>query len=500
MALLLVLGACLGSCSNKKDKKKLFETVPASTSGVFIVNLNEAMDQLEIKAEDGKVSYCSELSDIFSMADISKKDMKVIDKAITGIDMTMKTAVVFEYDDEPWATFFVDDQDDFIKMLEEETEAEFDEEEGFQVWEKMAIKDDQVWISTKIDTEAIDKFRDLDDEDMFSEKYAKITEELCADDLFSGYFIDLKLINQIAKRTGDSDMSQLNIGLGIAFDEAKYLYCTNKLNASGSSGEVRILNSKFEAAKFNLPMATIDAQSLSLLNNEAPVIAAVAIDKELVRQIENLAARQGMSSSDTEIFNIIKGINGTAAASLASATDGVAFMTFDNPNSPAAFSQMFCQGVDTTQLNFSTKGNMLIARLPGTPLAGRGTAPSELVGKYAGIYIDFSKDNGNFVNGADIAPLGKMWITLGPDGKGVKISSNWSIKNPLRTLLSTGLKIFKSAIAGKITSPEGEKLVNIFDRPQVYAVPDSTMAYDPYSDNEDPYAVPAFEPEPDYLY
>lgn len=483
MAMLLVLGVCLDSCSGNKDKKKLFETIPASTSGVMIVNLNEAMNQLEIKAEDGEVSYCSELSEVLSMADISKKDMKVIDKVVAGVAMTMKTAVVFEYDEEPWVSFFVDDQDDFIKMLEEETDASFDKEDGgYMVWKDIAIKDDQVWITEKLDTETISKFLDLEDEDKFSNKYEKITEELCADDLFSGYFVDFKLVNTIAKRAGDSDIAQFNVGLGILFDDAKYLYCTNKLNASGTSGEMRILNSKLEAAKFNLPMATIDAQSLSMLNNEAPVIAAVAIDKELIQQIENLASKQGvLSSSDTEMFNLLKSINGTAAASLASATDGVAFMTFDNPNSPAAFSQMLFQGVDSTQLNFSTKGNMLIACLPGTPLTGRGTAPSELAGKYAGLYIDFSKDKGNFVNGADIAPFGKLWITLGPDGKGLKVSSNWNVKNPLRTLLSAGLTIFKAAMAGKVTSPEGEKLANIFDRPQVYAEPDSDY-YDEYGD------------------
>lgn len=488
MVMLLIAGVSMSSCSKKKDKKDLLETVPASTLGVYILDLDEAMNQLEIKSEKGDVSYCSELSDVLSLSGMSKKDKDKLDLVLNAASMTCKTLVVFEYEENPWATFFVEDEDDFIKLFEKEEDADFDDEDGYKVWENMAIKDDQVWISPKIDTDDIDKFRKLDKEDTFAAKYEKITNEMTADDISAAYFVDLKIISQIAER---SSGAEFNMVLSVIFDDARYVFGTSKLTNSLSSGEVRVLNSKFEPATFNLPMATIDAKSMSLLNNDAPFIAALAVDKELFVRIKTLMSKSGaLSGNDEEIFTMLESINGTAGASLASSTDGIAFMNFANPNAPAMFSQMFMNEVDTTLLQISSQGNTLIARLPGTPLKGRGTPPAELVGQYAGLYIDFTKDKGNFVKGADISELGKIWITLGPDGKGIKLSSQWNAKNPLRTLLSVGLKLVKSMSSGELSFPEFEELGNHFGGGRSdygYEEPDS-LAYSDYADYEYDYA------------
>ena len=56
---------------------------------------------------------------------------------------------------------------------------------------------------------------------------------------------------------------------------------------------MRMFNSKEEPAQFLLPMAKIDAASLAKLDNESPLIAAIAINPDLVKKIQALAEKMG---------------------------------------------------------------------------------------------------------------------------------------------------------------------------------------------------------------
>lgn len=495
MALVFVCVAVMSSCSCSRDKKGLLSFVPADTAGVAVIDLTNLWDQLEIKADGDDLSYCSEIKDLLKLGNVKNKDLDKVAEVLKMFEGTAKTIVIFEYEDAVWGTFYVKDGDDFIKTLEDEGKADFDKEDGYKVWEHIAVKGDQVWFCVNpakedddIDPEAIEKLADLDKDKRFDKKYEKIAEYMLGEDVCSAYCVNIDKVLDYVNNSYDRQMC--NMALSMVFDQAKFLVGQSKLNDKGMTGEVRVLSDKQEPAKFLLPMAKIEAAGLSKLNNNAPLIAAVAVNPELVQKIKGVIEKMAgpLSQSDQGMFSVLGALSGTSGFSLATASDGTLVVNFDNATTPSQVGTLLSS--DQSKIEFSTAGNQLIARLPGTPAAGQGQAPSQLVGQYAGIYIDASKEGGKIVNGYDLSKLGKMWMTLGPDGDGVKLTSGWDLKNPVRTLLKEILAIAQGVMSNSITAPGLEE----FETKYMSAPPEASMdstayMYDDYYYDE--YAMPA---------
>lgn len=496
MALVFVCAAILSSCSCSRDKKDLLSFVPADTAGVAVIDLTNLWDQLEIKADGDDLSYCSELKDLLKMSQAKTKDLDKVEEMLKMFEGTAKTIVIFEHDNALWGTFYVKDDKEFIETVKDiDDDIDFDEEDGYQVCENVAVKKDQVWFCVDfedsdkgIDTEAIEKLADLDKDKRFDKKYEKIAEYMLGEDVCSAYCINIDKVIDYVNNSYDRQMC--NMALSMVFDDAKFLVGQSKLNDKGMTGEVRVLNDKENPAKFLLPMAKIEAAGLSKLNNNAPLIAAVAVNPELVQKIKGVIEKMDgpLSQGDQEMFSILGAISGTSGLSLATASDGTVVVSFDNPNTPAQVGSLLSEA--GTKYEFSTVGTQLIARLPGTPAAGQGQAPSELVGQYAGIYIDLAKEGGKLISGYDLSKLGKMWLTLGPDGDGVKLSSCWELKNPVKTLLKEILVIAQGVMSNSISAPGLEEFELKFMAAHDYAeAQDSTYMYDDYYYDE--YATPA---------
>ncbi len=504
MALVFVCAAILSSCSCSRDKKDLLSFVPADTAGVAVIDLTNLWDQLEIKADGDDLSYCSELKDLLKLSNVKNKDLDKVAELLKMFEGTAKTIVIFEYEDAVWGTFYVKDGDDFIKTLEDEGKADFDKEDGYKVWEHMAVKGDQVWFCVNpakmdddIDPEAIEKLADLDKDKRFDKKYEKIAEYMLGEDVCSAYCINIDKVLDYVNNSYDRQMC--NMALSMVFDDAKFLVGQSKLNDKGMTGEVRVLNEKENPAKFLLPMAKIEAAGLSKLNNNAPLIAAVAVNPELVQKIKGVIEKMDgpLSQGDQEMFSILGAISGTSGLSFATPTDGTLVLSFNNPDTPSQLGSLLAEA--GTDVEFSTAGTQLIGRLAGSPAAGQGQAPSQLVGQYAGIYIDAAKEGGKLISGYDLSKLGKMWLTLGPDGDGVKLCSAWEIKNPMRTLLKEILAIAQGFMSNSITSPALEEMNRGFfvarhEASMDSAYMDSTYMYDDYYYDE--YATPAPEAAP----
>lgn len=495
LAMLLCV-ASMTSCG-KKDKKALLETVPADTAGLLIIDANQVWKQLDIKVDGDDVTYCKELKEIVSLAGLERKDKKVFDAVMKVIDDSSRSFVLFEYDAQPWFTFFVGDDEKFIKLLEDEGELEFDKDGDYMVaGDNVAVKDNQVWVSEKIDTEVIEKFLGLDKDKRFVKKYETVADELLADNVTCGFFANIETAKGLL---GSDDSQMLSLAMSVAFDGAQYLVGKTVLSDKDITGEVRILNDKFAPAKFNFPMGKIDATAMSRLNNEAPFIAALAIDPAMTKKIESLLDKYaGLSEADRVQFVTFEKIKGTIGASFSASDDGTAFMTFDNANTPVEMGKLFAEAINYGGLPIecTTAGNTLVMRLEGTPQAGKGQAPSQLIGQYAGYYIDFSKISDRIVSGYSFKNWGKMWYTLGPDGAGIKQTSVWEIKDPIRTLLSECLALFKAASSGNVTFPVGEEL----ERKMSFPAPVEPLYPDSYMDTTAVIEDYSYAPEPDLYY
>lgn len=499
--ILTLLTGCSG-CS--KDKKDLLETVPADTSVLLFFDANEIWKQLEFNVNGDEVSYCKELKEIVTASGIKTSQL---DKSIRIVDQTNKSAVFFEYDKEFYISFYVKDGKDFMKMLDEENDMSFDKEDGFQLCEHTAIKGDQVWISMNkdIDTDTLEKFLKLDKDKRFCNKYEKITETITADDISFAALVNLSKLKELVNE------QEFSLGLGtlqgVIFEDSEFILATAKITDNNLSFDIRVLDKKGEPAKFNLPMAKIDVNSLGKLNNNAPLIVAGAVDPALTEKIFNIINSFNHSVPDAAeklFINNLKSIDGTFGLSFSSPEDVIGIVNFSNPDAPAFFGDLILSK-RTSKLNVSTAGNTLILRTPGASEQGQGQAPSVLNGQYIGVYTDYGKIQNPKINNYDFSGFGKGWMTFGPDGKGAKLSFTWELKNPLKSLLTEGMKIYRAILSGNFIDPsfydDCESIIGMNN--DKYAEYNDTLGvYDDYNDdyyNYDYYDYPAVMEEPAYL-
>ena len=484
MTLMFVCAAVLSSCSCSRDKKDLMDCVPADAAFVGMIDLSSAWDQLGIKSEGDDFTFAKEVKDLIKLAQIPNDAMDKIEGVLKCMEDTPKSIVVFSVDKHVWATFYVSDGDDFIKLMEDEAKADFDKEDGYQVWEKVAVKGNRVWFCDDMDTDELNRLLDLDKDRRFENKYEKVTEYLMAEDASTSFCMNFSYLKDYMQQ---SEAQMLNLAMSFCFNDAQFLLYQSRLTDAEATSEMRMFNSKKEPAQFLLPMAKIDAASLAKLDNESPLIAAIAINPDLVKKIQALAEKMGgLSPSDREIFEKLGHISGTSGFSFASASDATLILNFNDAKTPAEVGQTISL---SSFFQTATAGNSLIVRLPGTPASGKGTLPSELVGQYAGIYLNPAKDGGKLVKGYDLAKLGKAWVVLGPDGNGVKLSSTWKVKTPLLTVITEAMTIFRGFMDNSITFPGIEEMENITYSSTMAASPaDSVYVSEDYSLYEEPVA------------
>ncbi|MCM1004887.1 MAG: hypothetical protein NC402_01170 [Prevotella sp.] len=445
----MLCAASMTSCS-KKDKKALLECVPANTAGLAFMDASQILDQLGIKAEDNDVKYGPEIKEFLEEIGADRKEKENIKEALNLVCQTEKTVMAFEYDELIYLTFYVDDQKKFIETLEEidKLGQSFSEESGYMTSDDMAVKDDQVWFcfdvkegEQVVDPEAIDKM--LDSKKKFVEEYDKITESFLAEDVYYGLFID---INTVKGFINGYDAERFAMVQSMAFDDASYLVCTAKLTDNGGSSEMRVLNSKMEAAKFNFPLAKIDANSLKYIDGSAPVIAALGIDPATVNKIVDLGEKYGLfSDSDKMMLNAISELKGTIALSWTDVNNAALSINFSNPEAAKQAGQFMANNAGNDFLKFSYAGNALIARTPDAPLTSGGKVPAALVGQYAGIYVDYSKyAYVPEIKTLGIDKMGTMYVVIGPDGDGIKLTSAWEVKKPVKAMVQTMLQFQKN--------------------------------------------------------
>lgn len=445
-AVLLAM-AVLTGCGDS-SKKKLLSTIPADAELVMYMDVQTVYDQLEIKKDGDSYSYCKELKDI---VDASGMDKKTLKEALKMVDETEKYIAIFYTDNNLWMTFNVKDGDDFcdyVRQLDKSMDVET--VDGYKVIDHtMAVSDKQVWLSDNIDTSTLKLFESLSDDNKFSERFDKVADEMVSPEVMAATFYNINNMMKVANLSQE-EVAGVRMILSMAFDDAEYVFGVGRLTSDGMEGESRVLNEKQENAKFLLPMSKITGESLSKIDNNAPLVAAASISPELVTKIVNMVSNMGhMSSEDTEGFNLVKNISGTSAFSFSGPNDFIVSIGFKDGQAAENFGRFLATlGAPYPS---SVAGNSLLMR-SNENLRGSGKAPSEFIGKYMAARIDFSKIDEKLVSGYDFSKLGTILCTVEPEGDGIVAKSVWKMKNPIRTLLSEGFKIFTTCMGGGIST------------------------------------------------
>lgn len=459
-AMLLLTLTVLAGCGGK-SKQALLECVPADAEMVFLFDVQSVLDQLEFKKDGDSYSYCKELKQIIDASGVSRKDFKTVLKAI---DQTEKAVLVFTVDEKVWITFKVKDGDEFTDFVEDlDEDIDFDKVDGFKVFENIAVKDNQVWIcgsmyggAGKIDTDDAAHFMDLSGDAKFTNKYAKVADAMCEGDVVTGSYYSIDGLLSMVMNSGilnQQERAAVSVAMSMVFDDAECVLSIGRLNDNGIEGETRVLNSKLENAKFLLPMDKIDAGSLTKIDNNSPLVMAFAISPELVTKVMGLIRQHvGFSSSDEEAVKVFESLSGTNAFSFAGPEDFIASISFKDSSAATSFGSLLTSF--GCPYPISTAGSYMILRSNDNVKSG-GASPQGFDGQYFAAIVDFSKVSDKILTGYDASKWGKILVTLGPDGQGVVLKSEWKIKNPVRTMLDEGFKFVTAMAMGRIETSFG---------------------------------------------
>lgn len=478
-SILLLVAAFVGlglmsSCDKSDgDLKSILKTVPADAPYVMAFNVNPVLDQLEFKKDGDRYTFCKEVQEI---VDLSGADKKMVNTVCEFIDATGKTLVLYGDGsnlETVWMTFSVNNQDEFVKLMEKVAKdnggkLDFKEEGGYKMGADgiFAMKDNRVWMcSEKIDVKKIDKFADLGD-DSFAAKNGKLTDRMTADNTVTATCVNLtECLSALRKTGGDSEVGILQSAMSLLFEDATYLFATSTLNNQGAESVAEILNSKYETAKFLLPVGKIEPAAMAKINNNAGVVAAVNLPSELMSKISGLITTlNGGDSAETKmITGILNSISGTLAVSINGPEEIIASIPFTDEASATSFGELMAQ----SGMDCSVAGNYLVMRSkPG--LQGGGSAPESFKGEFAAYNLNFANVPETLISGLDMKSLGKVSVTLGQYENGLRLNGKWECNRLIPTVCS----LVRKGVAGYLT---GEVKIPMLDGGQAYPEPD---AYD----------------------
>lgn len=482
--LLLIFSAIISlgifsSCDRGGDLAALLDTVPEDVPYVVTIQGKPVLDQLGFKKDGDRYTFDKSVQNVI---DLSGADKKMVSRICELIDATGKNFVIFS---EPtkvenvWFTFAIDDREEFIDRCKSIAKAngekmDFDKDGDYMIdnSEHFVLSKNQAWVSSeKINLDDVEEFGKL--KESFASANKELTERMVADTNVLSYSLNISALASIARNQGGAEeVAALQSALALLFDDATYIFGTTSLNNQGTESTVDVLNSKYAMAKFLLPVGKIDTAAMAKIDNNASVVAALAIPSELMEKITGLISTLNgghLNPESSMVFGLLNSINGTLAASFNGPQDYIVSIPFKDAESATNLGQLISAAGN---LNTSLAGNYLIIR-SRPDVNGGGSAPAGFKGQTLAYAIDFSKVPETIITGADLSPLGKVNVNVGPFENGLRASSKWECDRPLVTLCTVVRKIAADYITGTVRFPFLE----------------SSRTY------EEDYA---WEPEPDY--
>lgn len=482
--LLLIFSAIISlgifsSCDKGGDLAALLDTVPEDVPYVVTIQGKPVLDQLGFKKDGDKYTFDKSVQNII---DLSGADKKMVNRVCELIDATGKNFVIFSESsdvEKVWFTFAIDDREEFIDRFKSIAKAngekvDFDKDGDYMIDESehFVLSKNQAWFSSeKINLEDVEEFGKL--KESFASANKELTERMVADTNVLSYSLNISAITSIARNQGGAqEVAALQSAMALLFDDATYIFGTTSLNNQGIESTVDVLNSKYAMAKFLLPLGKIDTAAMAKIDNNASVVAALAIPSELMQKVTGLISTVNgghLSPEDSMVIGLLNSINGTLAASFNGPQDYIVSIPFKDAESATNLGQLLSSGAN---LNTSLAGNYLIIR-SRPEVNGGGSAPAGFKGQALAYTIDFSKVPETIITGADLSSLGKVNVNVGLFENGLRASSKWECNKPLATLCSVVRKVATDYMTGAVKFPFIE----------------STYSYE---------ADYGWEPEPDY--
>lgn len=307
---LLLIMVVAGCKKNTVDVTDLLKSVPSSSAGVIVLNMEGIIADAGCKIKDNEIVLGKEMKALMDKANsIDKKDMMVFFSGDTGIDP--KAAIVFYDSNRAFMTFALYDVDKFCKFVEKESEGSFVEENGgVKICGNTAVKGAQAWVcltsGKTIDADAIASYASLASAQSFL--VTPMGEELLTDEEdIRGWALLDTFLNKVLSR---QDRNMFTLGLGFLFDNAESVKFTMDFKKGEIEAEAIALNDKGKPAKFQLPADKVDISTLKSLGSTCDGLMAFTVSPKLIKKFDQIGSAFG-GALFGDLGESFKNIDGT---------------------------------------------------------------------------------------------------------------------------------------------------------------------------------------------
>lgn len=437
LCLIVAVIPALQSCQKDKaaNVTDLLSTVPSSSGTVIGINLHSLLEKAGCKVEGSVITPGKELEKwISAQKEINDTEREAINMLLSGESGIDPVGAIYFTDAyNSYITAVLADTGKFTAFVEKQNGEPFeDAESNVKVNGNVAVSGAQMWVCTStsgsIDAKAVKNYADLQENQSFlttpnADAIGNLTHDVV------GY----SQLRGASKGLTIRDMATLNLLSGLLFDNAS----ASSFHLDFLNGEIKAyalpLNDKGETAKYLLPADKIDVEKVKGLAQDANLVAAISIKKDLVKKLEKMGESLGgnMLAPFTKAFSSFDG------------TTAVAVGNLDNPDKSVS-------GIVTTDGNPSLDLMQLLSQFGGTQKNGndvkvvQGTVNGELeVAKCA----DFLKGStfGVVINAnsagltGDQLGIKSIGFSLSPENGGVALNARAvtsdSGENALLTIL-----------------------------------------------------------------
>lgn len=312
-AMLPVLNSCKKQVVNTGD---LLATVPSSSSVVVGINVESLLTKSECKVNGTEVTPSDPVK-AWLAANASDRSMdslvaRMLFSGESGVDPT--AAIFFMDAYNSYITLALSDTQKFKDYVENETASSFyDAGNDVEVCGNIAVRGAQAWVAegTVIDPKAVANYSTLDEGQSFLAK--DFSERIAS---MSADIVGWGEIKRLAGGKVDfGTLSSMNIFLGMVFDDAQSLFFSAEMKKGEAKAIVSVFNKDGKPAKYLLPSAKLNMETVKGVAESAQTLLAINITKDLVKKVDNILSSFGGSDA-AKMSTALKSLDGTAVVAL----------------------------------------------------------------------------------------------------------------------------------------------------------------------------------------
>ena len=309
LILMMVTSCKKESQENEEQISTLLSTVPAKASGVVVINLEEILKDADYKIENNKLVPGPEVKSIIE--NLPSYYQEYISNLPENSGIDLKEMVAFFDSGRFYLTFLLNNENAFIKFVEEITQKEFTKESnGVKMTRDIAVKGSQAWVclsdNRRVDPELIASYKSLKNEESF-ESTSMGKKMMNGDNNIIGWMNIGKASEEIMNR---QERAQAMLLAGLVFEDPEAVEFTGNLKKGRMETKVTVINSEGQPAKCVLPFEQVDVSTLKKLGSSCDFIGAFTITPALVnkfsRMMESFSGFMGF-----DINSVLQNINGT---------------------------------------------------------------------------------------------------------------------------------------------------------------------------------------------